>query len=641
MYTKLQGDQIRLLRLERQPIGGNSEGQITGSLEVVNLDSSSLPMYTALSYAWASDQLTDQIIIAGQPHAITANLFAMLSRLSRTTPSQSIGTLGELLSRQCTAYLWIDAICINQSEGGEKTSQVRMMAKIYRKASLTLMWLGEDTDSSRIALEWLTTIASLEQILFDTFSDQEKLGLFNESAWNGLCDFLLRSYFRRRWIIEEAALSPEPWIICGQQTISWELFETGYGRTCGVLYNLIFLSKRTVKKTDIDVITAISNLRNRLQTGNDISLLELLIRFRRSNSVKARDRIFALLGLCSFDEASHIRLDYQEHFSLEHLFKQQVVAHIKRWKNLDFLCVSQERVRIERRTQRYRLPNGIFINPDPPGWAVMIPITKLPTWTPNWTSPHCYWDLGPEDYTVDAVRRPIFSAARGTLAEVINLDNAAAGDHLLVRGLHVDTVFSVEKSTPPPNPDQWNPQSIFYINCWMLHQQFPLQLTPYGSEFDRLDAFWRTITLGGRGYGTNELYSMDSIRYFCHEFFQDPAADTLFGKLLEMRGFGRRSTQSPQHINSDRPSINLDKFLAFKFFVTNSGRMGMGPAHTAVGDQVCILYGCSSPILLNMSGNGNNELHVRGEAYVDGYMWGEAMAMVDDKTPQVEYFTLA
>ena len=427
----------------------------------------------------------------------------------------------------------------------------------------------------------------------------------------------MRSYFRRRWIIEEAALSPEPWIICGQQAISWELFETGYGRTCGVLYNLIF-NKRTVKKTDIDIITAISNLRNRLQGGNDISLLELLIRFRRSNSVKAQDRIFALFGLCSVDEANHIPLDYREHLSLEQLFKQQVVAHIKRWKNLDVLCVCEEKVRIERRTQRYQLPNGIFINPDPPDWAVMTPITKLPTWTPNWTSPHCDWDLGPEDYTVDAMRRPIFSAARGTLPEVINLDNAAAGDHLLVRGLHVDTVFLVEKSTPWPNPEQWNPQSNIYINCWKLYQQF--LLTFYSSEFDHLDAFWRIITLGGRGYGRNELYSMDSIRYFCYEFFQNPAADTFFGKLLEMRSFGRRGMQSSQHMNSDQPKINLDKLTAFKFFVTNSGRMGISPPHTAIGDQVYVLYGCSSPILLNMSGNENNELHVRGEAYIDGYI---------------------
>ena len=138
---------------------------------MVKLDSSLLPKYTALSYAWASDQLTDQIIISGQPYAITANLFAILSRLSRTISSQLIGTLGELLSRQCTAYLWIDAICINQSDMVDKASQIRMMAKIYRKASLILMWLGEDTDGSRIALEWLTKIASHEQILFDIFLD--------------------------------------------------------------------------------------------------------------------------------------------------------------------------------------------------------------------------------------------------------------------------------------------------------------------------------------------------------------------------------------------------------------------------------------------------------------------------------------
>ena len=50
----------------------------------------------------------------------------------------------------------------------DKTSQVHTKAKIYS------MWLGEDTDDSSMALEWLTTIASFEQNICDKFSDQEK-----------------------------------------------------------------------------------------------------------------------------------------------------------------------------------------------------------------------------------------------------------------------------------------------------------------------------------------------------------------------------------------------------------------------------------------------------------------------------------
>lgn len=38
--------------------------------------------------------------------------------------------------------LWIDAICIDQSNDAEKNQQVPLMKNIYEAASLVLIWLG-------------------------------------------------------------------------------------------------------------------------------------------------------------------------------------------------------------------------------------------------------------------------------------------------------------------------------------------------------------------------------------------------------------------------------------------------------------------------------------------------------------------
>jgi hypothetical protein len=319
---------------------------------------------------------------------------------------------------------------------------------------------------------------------------------------------------------------------------------------------------------------------------------------------------------------------------------------------LDILCVCQERVRIERRRGGYWHRNGLFIDPDPPEWAVMIPLPKLPTWAPNWSSPRGEWFLGPENRGVNSQRCPIFNAAKNTLPEITGLDDAPRSNQLRVRGMQVDSVIAIEKTTPPPHPDQRNPCSNFYIYCWQLSRQNPLESTPYRSETERMDAFWRTLTLGGRKIGSNELYTMDYIRNFCHEFFQGPGVNGGLGEHLSNAGFHRcqkpphhswfkNENVDPFYFRSDQDFTSFDKLAGtFRFFITSSGRMGMGPAHTSVGNKVCIIYGCSSPILLNASAHVGDGLCVRGEAYADGFMWGEGVDMRRQGELRDQMFTL-
>ena len=44
--------------------------------------------------------------------------------------------------------LWIDQICINQTDLQERSEQVRIMRQIYSKAQLVILWLGEDGDNN-------------------------------------------------------------------------------------------------------------------------------------------------------------------------------------------------------------------------------------------------------------------------------------------------------------------------------------------------------------------------------------------------------------------------------------------------------------------------------------------------------------
>lgn len=56
--------------------------------------------------------------------------------------------------------LWVDALCIDQSDEMEKTEQVQQMREIYSRATLVLAWLGPAAGYSDIAMEWITTFGA-------------------------------------------------------------------------------------------------------------------------------------------------------------------------------------------------------------------------------------------------------------------------------------------------------------------------------------------------------------------------------------------------------------------------------------------------------------------------------------------------
>jgi hypothetical protein len=67
-----------------------------------------------------------------------------------------------------------------------------------------------------------------------------------------------------------------------------------------------------------------------------------------------------------------------------------------------------------------------------------------------------------------------------------------------------------------------------------------------------------------------------------------------------------------------------------KFFVSsNNNYIGLAPRAAQVGDFICILYGCTVPVLLRRQEdmNGKEYFQVVGESYVHRMMDGEALAI--------------
>ena len=111
-------------------------------------------------------------------------------------------------------------------------------------------------------------------------------------------------WFYRRCVIQEAALSKDPWIVYGTRSMPWanfseasELVDHLYAEQVaqpGIMTNWYWL-----QLLNSDTAVAISSLRaSGRAAASTHCLLHLMNHFRSCGSGDSRDRLFALLGLC-------------------------------------------------------------------------------------------------------------------------------------------------------------------------------------------------------------------------------------------------------------------------------------------------------------------------------------------------------
>jgi hypothetical protein len=164
--------------------------------------------WDAVSYTWGHAKESSYIKIIAEGESwrlpITPNLELALRHL-RYNLSYRV--------------LWIDALCIDQNDGDEKSLQIPRMSELYRKAELVVVWLGEEDEKTSLAISHIRNC--VENV--DKFDDWARDANFiNE--WDALCHFLKREWFVRRWIVQEIANASRAVLYCGEQHIEWDIF---------------------------------------------------------------------------------------------------------------------------------------------------------------------------------------------------------------------------------------------------------------------------------------------------------------------------------------------------------------------------------------------------------------------------------
>lgn len=203
-YTPLdeKAQEIRLLTLLPRESPGRDENKPQISLKVVQLVEDNVPEFEALSYAWGSTENALEILVVdasgSQVLIVTRNLYDALQHLRHETRPR---------------VLWIDAICIDQQNIPERSSQIRRMADIYTLSKRVVVWLGREADDSSLALDCIEALGgkvnydwrrAIINVTSQDPSDQDLADKneplrYNPQEWTAIVKLYTRSWFERLW----------------------------------------------------------------------------------------------------------------------------------------------------------------------------------------------------------------------------------------------------------------------------------------------------------------------------------------------------------------------------------------------------------------------------------------------------------
>ena len=139
VYEPLADPMLKTIRLIELLPSDDEEGDIRFNIRSSSLVDPTREHYDAISYCWGDPRHLSPVFCADSVIWITDNLYNALYRLRQRSQAR---------------LLWIDAICINQSDVDEKSWQVQMMAEIYQNADRVLIWLGEDAYNSAVLKDY-------------------------------------------------------------------------------------------------------------------------------------------------------------------------------------------------------------------------------------------------------------------------------------------------------------------------------------------------------------------------------------------------------------------------------------------------------------------------------------------------------
>jgi hypothetical protein len=269
-YGELRSNQIRLLEVLTPD---RKNGMLRFQVTHVSLDESAKRNYVALSYCWGHNSRTVHVLLGNA-----------LVEISETIEC----ALRELISRGCQT-LWVDRLCICQTDLAEKESQILKMWMIFRNASNVVVWLGNASDGSDKVMDLM---AQATRRLPGSFNENYLVD--GGATTDEIQHFFARQYWSRTWIIQECVAAKNIGIYCGKKRVSWtqlQRFVEDWTRCAATAGN------EQASFADLEVVSRLIMARENRLDRQAVTLLQALQYHRFSVATKAHDKVFALLGL--------------------------------------------------------------------------------------------------------------------------------------------------------------------------------------------------------------------------------------------------------------------------------------------------------------------------------------------------------
>lgn len=153
------------------------------------------------------------IEINGKAFEVRINLHDFLTTY-RARPSSS------------STWLWIDQLCIDQSNLTERGRQVLLMARIYPSAGETFIWLGLDPRLD-VACRKSVTVGEAVKAAGEVDDDEaERVAMrsLQDDEISNIKVLCQHPYWKRHWIIQEIVLSRNCTLLRPQVEIAWRDF---------------------------------------------------------------------------------------------------------------------------------------------------------------------------------------------------------------------------------------------------------------------------------------------------------------------------------------------------------------------------------------------------------------------------------
>ncbi|KAK5680376.1 hypothetical protein LTS10_007303 [Elasticomyces elasticus] len=285
---------------------GDQSQPLECDLEVVNVISDQCPPYEALSYVWGPKEPRGSITChnSGQGEQAERSDVEIGPNLEHA--------LKALRSKTTARLIWVDALCISQTDLDEGARQVTYMRQIYKHASLVTVWLGVPTfDDNAFFVGVQCLCEERKKWAQDELNNHDMYpgwgDVFVEKMTHNslemhpsiradLIKLFYNDYFRRVWCVQE--------IVAARHCVAQ------YGDKAIDMYELLPLLKHAVTLSyslapnHLNVWRHVDTSWSHKASGSpdqDCSLgpmLHVLTTLRESDSTDPRDRIFAALGIC-------------------------------------------------------------------------------------------------------------------------------------------------------------------------------------------------------------------------------------------------------------------------------------------------------------------------------------------------------